>query len=269
MKTAKKILMEFRGTVGFVERNFALTKRYLGWEVYWLFYSAVAGITIALIGVTTGDKGLVLFLVIGAIVWGFLSLLFEVVSESVAWEMWEGTLELTFMAPVKRLTMLLGNTLFAVIYGLIRSALILTAMTLFFEIDLSGANLAAAAAVLLVSSAAFVGLSLPAAVLPLLSREKGVQASHIMLALVLLVSGVYYPVETLPSWLRPVSAISPATYTLRSMRATIMDGAGLADVAGDLLLIALIAAVAFPLGTIVFYAGETWAKRKGKLKIEG
>ena len=190
-------------------------------------------------------------------------------SESVAWEMWEGTLELTFMAPIKRFTMLLGNTLFAIMYGIIRSALILAAMALFFRIDLSGANLLTALVVLVVSSLAFIGLGLPAAVLPILNREKGVQASNIFQAVLLLVSGVYYPVETLPGWLRPLAALSPATYTLRSMRAAIMDGAGLADVAGDMLIIALIAAVSIPLGMAVFTAGERWAKWKGKLKIEG
>jgi ABC-2 type transport system permease protein len=269
MNLTRRLLNEFWGAIGFVERDFALVKRYLGWEVYWLVYSAVAGITIALIGVTTGDKDLVLFLVVGAIVWGFLSLLFEFVSETVAWEMWEGTLELTFMAPIKRLTMLLGNTLFAVIYGLVRSALILAAMALFFSINLGGANLLTALVVLVVSSLAFIGLGLPAAVLPILNREKGVQASHIFQAGLLLVSGVYYSIDTLPSWLRPVSVISPATYTLRSMRAAIMDGAGLADVAGDLAIIALIAAVSIPLGMLIFSAGERWAKWKGKLKIEG
>jgi len=123
--------------------------------------------------------------------------------------------------------------------------------------------------VLVVSSLAFIGLGLPAAVLPILNREKGVQASHIFQAGLLLVSGVYYPIDTLPGWLRPLSVVSPATYTLRSMRAAIMDGAGLADVAGDLAIIALIAGVSIPLGMLVFSAGERWAKWKGKLKIDG
>ena len=53
------------------------------------------------------------------------------------------------------------------------------------------------------------------------------------------------------------------------MRAAIMEGATLADVAGDLAIIALIAAVSIPLGMLIFSVGERWAKWKGKLKVDG
>lgn len=33
-----------------------------------------------------------------------------------------------------------------------------------------------------------------------------------------MVSGVYYPVGVLPGWLQPLSALSPATYTLSACR---------------------------------------------------
>jgi ABC-2 type transport system permease protein len=45
-----------------------------------------------------------------------------------------------------------------------------------------------------VSSAAFIGLGLPAAVLPVFSPERGAEASNIFQGILLLVSGVYYPV---------------------------------------------------------------------------
>jgi ABC-2 type transport system permease protein len=260
---------EFWGGVGFVERNFALVKRYAGWEVVFVAYGAVNSIIIGLIGKATGDARLVLYLIIGSILWVFLSSLFHEVSESVAWEHWEGTLELTFMAPIKRLTMLLGTSAYAVIYGLARSLIILLAMLVFFNINLTGANLPAAGAVLLVSSVSFLGLGIAAAVLPILSRERGPQATHIFQALILLVSGVYYPIDVLPVWLRPISVISPATYALRSIRACLLDGAGFREVKGDILILAVFSVVSVPVGFLIFWAGETWAKRKGKIKIEG
>ena len=67
MATYKGLMLDVSGAWGFVERNYSLVRRYLGWEVYWLIYSTVAGVTIVLIGVTTGDKQLVLFLALGAI----------------------------------------------------------------------------------------------------------------------------------------------------------------------------------------------------------
>ena len=62
-----------------------------------------------------------------------------------------------------------------------------------------------------------------AAVLPLLSPEKGSQATHIMEGLLLLVSGIYYPITSLPKWLQYFSYISPATYTLEGVRKALLE----------------------------------------------
>ncbi len=264
-----RALREFWCSIGFAERNFMLVKRYAGWEAVFLTYTVVSALTIGLIGVGTGDQQLVLFLVIGAVLWGYLSILFHEVSECIAWERGEGTLEYTFMAPVKRFTQLMGNALYAITYGLGRAAVQLLVCALFFGISLAGANFLTAAVVLVVSSLPFLGLGLACAVLPLLSRERGSQATHIFQASILLVSGVYYDVSVLPSWLRPFSVVSPATYTLRAMRAAVMDGVGLADVGNELLILVISGVVLIPVGFACFVLGERWAKKTGKLKIEG
>ena len=175
----------------------------------------------------------------------------------------------TFMAPVKRFTQLLGNASYAITYGLGRAAVELLACALFFGISLRGANFFTAAVVLVVSSLPFLGMGLAAAVLPLLSRERGSQAAHIFQALVLLVSGVYYDVKYLPAWLRPLSDFSPATYTLRAMRSAILDGANVGDVWREIVILAVSGVILIPLGFMCFSLGERWAKRTGKLKIEG
>jgi len=262
---------EIRATLGFVERNWYLTKRYFGWEVVFLFYNIVNTLTIALIAtVMPGDRGrMVLFLVVGALLWGYLSVIFHDVSESVAWERWEGTIEYTFMAPIHRATHLFGMCLYAVIYGTVRSIVVLGAVTLFFHLNLSGANLLGALIVLIVSSVAFIGLGLMAAVFPLLSTEKGAQATHIMEAVILLVSGAYYAVAALPKWLQPLSVVSPATYALRAIRAALLDGATLGQLLPDIGILAVTGIILVPLGLIVFNAGERYAMRTGKLKRNG
>jgi len=262
---------EIRATLGFVERNWYLTKRYFGWEVVFLFYNIVNTLTIALIAtVVPGDRGrMVLFLVVGALLWGYLSVIFHDVSESVAWERWEGTIEYTFMAPIHRATHLFGMCFYAVIYGTVRSVIVLGAVTLFFSLNLSGANLLGALIVLIVSSVTFIGLGLMAAVFPLLSTEKGAQATHIMEAVILLVSGAYYAVAALPKWLQPLSVVSPATYALRAIRAALLDGATLGQLLPDIGILAVTGIILVPLGLIVFSAGERYAMRTGKLKRNG
>src|SRR5438874_1063897 len=79
----------------------------------------------------------------------------------------------------------------------------------------------------------------------------------------LLVSGVYYPVEVLPAWIQPISALSPATYTLAACRRLVgvgdpattphrLAGAPLATVVPELVVLLVMGAALVPLGLWVF-----------------
>ena len=66
-----------------------------------------------------------------------------------------------------------------------------------------------------------------------------------------------------------LSWLSPATYLLDGVRAAIIDGASVGDVAGDLAALVVFAVVLIPLSIAVFSAAERWAKRTGRLKRQG
>jgi ABC-2 type transport system permease protein len=260
-----KTMNELGAAVAFVERSFRLVKRYLAWEVVFLFYNIVNTLTIGLIGYTAEPEArgeTVLFLVIGALCWGFMAVLFEEVANTITWERWEGTIEYTFMAPIRRITHLFGTCLFAILYGLVRTIVDLIAVALFFDLPLQQANLLAA-------GPAFMGLGLIAAVLPLLSPERGTQATHIIQGVILLVSGIYYPVSVLPGWLQPLSLVSPGTYALEAARAALLKGAKVAELLPDLLLLLGLGAILIPLGLWIFSVAERYAMRTGKLKRSG
>ena len=73
------------------------------------------------------------------------------------------------------------------------------------------------------------------AVLPLISPEKGAQLGFVAQGMLLVVSGVYYPVEVLPQWMQWLSVISPATYALDGIRDAILERRrALDDVGRDL-----------------------------------
>jgi ABC-2 type transport system permease protein len=107
------------------------------------------------------------------------------------------------------------------------------------------------------------------AVLPLISPEKGTQLGFIAQGLLLVVSGVYYPVEVLPQWMQWISVISPATYALDGMRDAIIDGDGITAMGDEIWPLVVIGIVSVPLGLEVFRRGERYAKRHGKLKRSG
>ena len=267
---------ELIGLSGVFERNVYLVKRYFWWDVAFFVWTVANTLTIVFIAegieATGGqiDVGQVTtILLVGAVVWAYLGIIFEILTETVAWERWEGTIEYTFMAPLSRPIHLFGMGLFAIVYGIIRAILLFGVVALFFDIDLGGANFLAALVVLLIASIPFIGIGMMTAVLPLISPEKGTQLGFIAQGILLVVSGVYYPVSVLPEWMQWLSTISPATYALDGMRDAILEGDGLAMMWDEIWPLIVIGFVSIPLGLEVFRRGERYAKQHGKLKRSG
>jgi ABC-2 type transport system permease protein len=267
---------ELIGLGGVVERNAYLVKRYAWWELAFFLWTVANTLSIVFIakgvqatGGTLNVEETTTQLLIGAVIWSYLGIIFEILTETVAWERWEGTIEYTFMAPLSRPVHLLGMGFFAVGYGLLRTAALFGVVALFFGLHFPQADFLTALVVLAVASVSFIGIGMMTAVLPLISPEKGTQLGFIAQGGMLVVSGVYYPVSVLPEWMQWLAKISPATYALHGIRKAILDGASVSAVASDLWPLALIGLVCVPLGFDVFRRGERHAKRNGKLKRSG
>ena len=269
-----------RQTWAFLFRGYHITRRYIGWVIVFNFYALVTSATVALIGVAAQDYQLTLKLVVGALLWNYLSWLYNEIAMSIAYERWEGTLEYTFMAPVSRGVHLLGVSLFSLLNSVVTSVIVLVGLMLFTDLNLRGVNFFGVLVVLAVSTLAFVGLGLFAAVFPVMSAERGAEATHIFQGSLLLVSGVYYDIDVLPRWMQPLSAISPATYTLSACRKLfgvgnsnstpeLLAGASLSAVTNELLILALMGVILLPLGLWAFVRIEAWAKKTGTLKRTG
>ncbi|HZI77480.1 MAG TPA: ABC transporter permease, partial [Gemmatimonadales bacterium] len=182
---------------------------------------------------------------------------------------WEGTIEYTFMAPVRRMTHLMGICLFAIGYGLARTVIVLIAAVAIFNLDFSHANLLGTLAILAASIVPLIGLAILTSVLPLLSPQKGEQMSFAVQGFLLLVSGVYYPLSVLPLPLQLAGTLSPLTYSLEGMRRSLLDGAGVGDLLPTIAVLVGMGAVLIPLSVVVFTRAENRAKRLGLLKRSG
>ena len=263
-----------------MERNINLVKRYWTWELVWMIYSIANSLSVSFIGLGMeylgGSKGveingsyLVLYLVIGTLVWRYLSTIFYWITELISIERWEGTIEYTLMAPIRRFTHMSGQTLFSVIYSLFFTGVILVVTVWFFDLDLSGANLWGGTVMLLAGCLSFIGVSIMASTLPLLFPERGAQMTHIVIALLLLVSGVYYPIEVLPKALQVFGVVSPATYVLDGVRLTLLEGTPTNQLWPQIWPVLLMGAALIPIGLWVFNLAERYAKRTGKLARNG
>jgi ABC-2 type transport system permease protein len=272
------IVNEVRATYAFMERNANLVKRYWSWELVWIAYSIANSLSVSFIGLGMEKIGgaseangryLVLYLVIGTLVWRYLSLIFYWITDVIGMERWEGTIEYTLMAPIRRITHMAGQTLWAIIYSMISTGIILVVTVLIFRIDLSRANLVGGTVMLLAGSLSFIGVGVMGSVLPLLFPERGSQMTHVIIAILLLVSGVYYPVDVLPGILQKIAVYSPATYVLDGTRRALLEGMPTVQLWQYMWPTLLLGLVAIPLGLWVFGLAERYAKRTGKLHRNG
>lgn len=262
---------ELRASYAFVERNWNLVRRYWGWEIAFFIYRLTSSLAVVYIGKAQEATGqaLVVYLAIGTLVWAYLSSVFDNIGEMIQWERWEDTIEYTLMAPVRRTTHMLGVSIFAVAYGLLRTGALFGAIALLFNLHLPEANYGSALVILLTGSLSFIGIGVMASTLPLLFTERGAQMVFIISSSLLLISGVYYPIAVLPSWMQALARISPATYVLDGVRAALLDGVGVGGLWRELLALLLIGAVTIPAGVWVFGRVERYAKRMGRLKRSG
>jgi ABC-2 type transport system permease protein len=276
MKATGTLRGDLIGLGGIVERNAYLIKRYALWEVAFFVWTVANSLTIVFIakGVEASGGSIdvnryTTILLIGSVIWAYLGIIFEILTETVAWERWEGTIEYTFMAPLSRTVHLVGMGLFAIAYGFIRAALLFGAIAFFFDLSMPGADFVSALVVLLVASVSFIGIGMMTAVLPLISPEKGSQLGFIAQGMLLVVSGVYYEVDVLPAPMQWLATISPATYALDGIRDAILGGAGLGTMGDEILPLVVIGVISIPLGIWIFRRGEVYAKKHGKLKRSG
>jgi ABC-2 type transport system permease protein len=269
---------ELKATYAFMERNANLVKRYWSWELVWLVYSIANSLSVSYIGLgmvmIAGEQNvdgqyLVLYLVVGTLVWRYLSIIFYWITDVIGMERWEGTIEYTLMAPIRRVTHMAGQTIFAVLYSLVFTGIIMAVTVVLFKIDLSSANMWGALLMLIAGSFSFIGFSIMGSILPLLFPERGSQMTHVIIALLLLVSGVYYPVEVLPEFLQKLSKLSPATYVLDGTRLALLKGYTTRELWPFIWPTLIMGLIAIPAGLWIFNQAERYAKRTGKLHRNG
>src|SRR6186997_270363 len=137
--TAGALRFQAIALMGVVERNAYLVKRYGWWELAFFVWTVANTLTIVFIAKGVEATGGHLdverqaaSLLIGAVIWSYLGIVFEILTETVAWERWEGTIEYTFMAPLARPVHLIGMGTFAIAYGTVRASLVFGAVAAFF-----------------------------------------------------------------------------------------------------------------------------------------
>ncbi len=180
-------------------------------------------------------------------------------------EMWSRNLANLFVSPLRPLEFAASLMLMSLLrsaVGVLPAAFLAIPLFAYSIFDL-GLPLIAFWTVLIAFSWA-VGLVIAAGLLRFgLAAESYAWASIFILSPI---TGVYYPVATLPGWLQPVSWALPPTHVFEGLRALVIDNVW----RGDLMLSAALLDVAYVVGAaILFLLAFGRARREGRLFHSG
>lgn len=160
-----------------------------------------------------------------------------------------GTLEKFMVSPLSRVEIVSGYILGFSLVAIIQSATTLFIVIYVFGVPMHGSLLYAFATVLLLGAGA---LAMGSFVSNFARSEfQVVQFIPVVIMPQIVLCGVFWPVQSIPGFLRPLSNVLPLTYASNALRAIMLKGASLSMIAPDLIFLAVFFLVMFVAATLM------------------
>jgi len=203
------------------------------------------------------------FVATGLVVTTFLVSGASVIAANIRQEQVQGTIEVTLSVGLHLPALSLGIASYPVIAGATRAAMygVLAAA---LGARVPGANWGLAVAALAIGSISFVAVGLMAVGAVLVFRQAAGAVGWLLGAATLL-AGVVFPLELLPGWLRFLSGLSSATWTLQTTRQALLHGAAWSEEWTSLVVLAAMGLVYATLAMLVLSGGLRYARQTGSL----
>jgi len=158
-----------------------------------------------------------------------------------------GTLDRLLTSSVTEGEVVMGYAIAFGFTGMVQVGILLSLAILVFDIIVVGNPIIA---FMIASLLAVVSVSLGILLSSLAKREsQAIQFYPIIVMPAFLLSGVFWPLEAIPGWLRSVSYFIPVTYAVSGLRSVLLKGWGVEDIWFDLLML-IIFAIVFLIGAV-------------------
>jgi len=161
-----------------------------------------------------------------------------------------GTMDGMMVAPINRLSIILGKTLGQTARGLIQGIIILILAVGLFGVAIQGSILLVFA-LLLLGVFSFVGLGI---VITSFTKDQET-AQMLMMTLMfpmMFLSGVFFPIQQMPWYMQDISKILPLTYASDALRKVMVLGAGVPQISTDLIVLVVFGVVMIAIAVPVF-----------------
>lgn len=166
-----------------------------------------------------------------------------VMSQAVVKEREAGTLEQMFVTPIRAGEYIIGKITPYALLAVVQMVLVASVGIGWFKVPFNG-NVAVVAVGMLLFMLTSIGLGLLVSLLAS-TRQQAQQVMVFLMMPFMILSGFIFPVEAMPGWMQAISACIPMTYILEVLRGSFVKGAGFADLAQPLIILAAFGVVIF------------------------
>lgn len=171
-------------------------------------------------------------------------------STAIVREKERGNLELLITTPLRSVELMLGKIVPYILIGLVQMTIILTLGHFVFAVPINGSPLQIVGATLL-----FIAASLTLGLIISTVAKAQLQAMQMTVFVLLpsiLLSGFLFPYEGMPRAAQWIAEALPATHFVRMIRGVVLRDAGLTDLPGDALFLALFTVGGLLVATLKF-----------------
>ena len=175
--------------------------------------------------------------------------------QAISEERESGTLDGMMVAPISRLSVILGKTLAQIGRGLLQGIIIIVIAVALFGVTIHGSILLVFA-LLLLCVFSFVGLGI---VLTSFTKdqETAVMLMTTIMFPMMFLSGVFFPVEQMPWFMQTISNVLPLTYVADSLRKVMVLGADISMLTTELAILIGFGTVMIAIAVPVFKRAMT------------
>ncbi|BDZ67336.1 ABC transporter permease [Methanobacterium ferruginis] len=170
--------------------------------------------------------------------------------ESLAGERERGELARLFMTPTSVATVVGGKIISRLIIQTSTAMVLLAAAIILFDITISGSMLLTIL-LLILTALCFVGFGI------MVSARVSTQEDYVQMVMpfsmpMMFISGVFYPLETMPWIFQKLAYIAPLTYANNALRGVMLQGAGIGDIWIDVAVLLGFTLLFFAMGVTRF-----------------
>lgn len=236
-------------------------------DLGWVFiYPLIGLLSLGIFGLYFKFEGAslnpLIFIVVGVVAWNIYAVSQKAITYGLTYDIWDECLRHTYLGKSTDEDFVIGNSIYGLVTALASLLIVAVVAQILFGLNILNAGMYLLGGVF----AVFLYAVSEGLIINSLVLRRGYDWTSLIwmsTGIVMILSGVYYPVEFLPLPFRFISWLIPATHSIISIRASL--GVSAADAGLEMFYALLLSSIYLVISFIIYKRSVRKAREKGSL----